>query len=135
MIIIIRTIQISRHYTSIVSTILTVITFTQLDSSNLRNRIGLICWLQLPLQQITFSHWLRSCYRINARGPQKEQFLHTIHMRRVNHISLHYQVFINEFCGIGIIRMNTPYFRRSHVNLFNFIFRKKSFNSPLIKKI
>lgn len=49
--IIVFTVEVSWHYTAIVTTILTVIGFTQLDARNLGNRIGLIGFFQGARQQ------------------------------------------------------------------------------------
>ena len=61
-----RTIQIRRHHTAIVDTMLSVIAFAQLDPGNLRDRIGLVRRLQRAGQKRVFPHRLGCFARIDA---------------------------------------------------------------------
>ena len=66
-IVIMGAIQIGRHYAAVITTMLTVIAFTQLDPGDLGNRIGLIGGLQGTGEQGLFAHRLLSMLGVNAR--------------------------------------------------------------------
>ncbi|MNP61600.1 hypothetical protein D3C76_1568060 [compost metagenome] len=46
MVVVMRTIKISRHYTSIVASMLAIEAFTQLYSSNFGDSVRFVCWLE-----------------------------------------------------------------------------------------
>ena len=64
--VVMRSVQIGRHHRAIITAILSVIRFAQLDTGNFGNRIRLIGRFKCPLQQFTFGDWLGGLLGINT---------------------------------------------------------------------
>ena len=71
-IIVMRAIQIGRHHTSVITTVLTVVTLTQFDTGNLGNGIRFVCWFQSACEQRLLGHWLLSVLGVNARRSEEQ---------------------------------------------------------------
>ena len=101
--IIIRPIQVCRHDSYIICTILQVIAFTHFDTGNLSNCIRFIRIFKRRCQQTIFLHGLRGFSRINTGTSQKQQFLYLIYIRSLNHIILNHQIQIDEISPITTV--------------------------------
>ena len=86
--IIIRTVQVGRHYGDVIRAILQVEAFTHLQSRNLRDGIRFVRIFQRGGEKHLFLHRLRSLTRINTGTSQEQQLLHPVTETLANHVLL-----------------------------------------------
>ena len=133
--IIVRTIQISRHYGDIIGSILKVKALAHLQTGNLGNGIRLVGILQRRSQQYILSHRLRSISGIDAGAAQKEQFFDLMTETLSNDILLNLQIIIDKVGTIQTVGHNTPDMSGSQNDIFRLLLIKELLYSHRIHQV
>ena len=115
--IIIWAIKISWHDASVVTSILAIIAFTDFNSCDFGNGIGLIGGLELPSQQGVFPHGLGGMLGVNAGAPQKKKLLHTCPTAALDDIRLHDEVVVEKVAPQSVVGMDATNFGGGEVNV------------------
>jgi hypothetical protein len=63
------------------------------------------------------------------------QLLNTRHVRSMDEVAFHHQIFVNELCRIRIIRVNTAHLCCCHVHLIDMLIAKKMLDVSLSLQI
>ena len=94
--IIVRAIEVGGHHGDVVGAVLYVETFTHFQSRNLGDGVGLVGVFQGRCEQTILGHRLGCLARIDARGTEEKQLLHTVSPALSNHVLLDLQVLVDE---------------------------------------
>ena len=133
--IIIRAIQVGRHYCDIVSSVLQVITLTHLDPGYLSYRIRFIRIFERRSEQAILRHRLRSISRINTSTSQKQKFLYIIQIRSMNHIVLNHKILVNKVSPVAAVCHNPSDMGCCQEHIFRLLCGKEIMNGLLIGQI
>ena len=117
MVVVARSVEVRRHDAPVISSVLPVITFAELDSCDFSDGIGFVGWFKRSGEQCIFTDWLRRHLRIDAARSEEKQFLHSCPPGFVNHIRLDHHVPVDELGRIGVVGVNTPDFRCCEIDL------------------
>lgn len=139
MIVVARAVKVSGHDASVIHTvalsILAVVAFAELDASNLGDCVGLVGGFERVGEQGVFPHRLWSQLGVDAAGTEKEQFLHAIAKGRVDDVSLHHQVLIDEFGWIGVVGVDAAHLRGGQVDLVRLFGGKERADGGLVCQV
>ena len=124
-VIIIGPVQICRHTTDKVISILTFIIFAHFQPGDLSDRIAFIGALERPGEQCIFRYRLWCQLRINTRTAEKQQFLHMMIVTAFDNIALYLHIFIGKICRRRIIGIDTSHFCSRQYHHVRFLFFKK----------
>ena len=111
MIVVVGSVQVRRHNTDIVGSVLSVQELTVLQTGDLRQCISLVGLLQFRSQQAALLHRLRCHTGIDAAAAQKHQLLAAALPCGMDHIHLQDHVFIHEIRQCFAVRHDAAYLR------------------------
>ena len=135
MVVVVRTVEIRRHYADIIRAVLTVQVFAVFQSGNLRQSVGFIGLFQLGCQQTLFFHGLGGHTRVNARRTQEFQLLAPVLPCRMDHVHLQDHVLVHEVSQGALVRFDAPDFRGGQKDIFRLFFGEETFDGLLMGQI
>ena len=86
--IVIRTIEVGRHYGNIVGTVLEIVRLAHLETSNLGNGVFLVGVFQFTSEEAVLLHGLKRILRIDTGRAKEEEFLHIMSICLGNNVAL-----------------------------------------------
>ena len=107
--IVVWAVQVRRHHGNVVGAILQVEAFAHFESSDFGNGIRLVGVFKRRCQQAVLTHGLRRLTGVDARGAEKEQFLHPVAIAFTYHILLYLQVLVDEVGSVLQVSHDTAY--------------------------
>ena len=126
--IIVRAIEVGRHYSNIICTVLQVETFAHFQSGNLSYGIGFIGIFQGRGKKYFFFHGLLGIAWINASAAQEEEFLYIMAETFADDVLLYLQVLVDEISTIDTVCHDAAYESGSKEYIFRLFFIKESTN-------
>ena len=120
-----RAIQVGGHHAAVITPMLAVVAFTQLDAGDLGNGVGLVRGFQRAGEQRVFTHRLRRHARVDARRTQKQQPLHPGRMRGLDDIGLDHQVVVQKISRIGVVGVDAAHLGRGQHHLADLVAGKE----------
>ena len=94
--IIVRTIEVGRHYSYVVAAVLQTETLAHLETCNLSDGIGLVGVFEFRGEQRLFCHRLWCHTWIDTCATQEQQFLYSVTEALTNDVLLYLQVLVDE---------------------------------------
>jgi hypothetical protein len=102
-----RPVEVRRHSRNEIAAVLSTVRFAQFDSSNLRQRIPLVCGFEWPGQQLVLRDRLRRLPGIDTRRSEIKKLRDAHQMRRVHNSSVNHQIVVDELSRPTAIRQNS----------------------------
>ena len=116
-----RAIQVGGHDAAVVHTMavakLAVVAFAEFDASDLGDGIWLVGGFERAGEQSVFGHGLGRQLGVDTAAAQKQQLLHAVAKRRLNHVGLDHQVLVDEVGRVGVVGVDTAYLGGGQVDL------------------
>ena len=101
--VVIRTIEVGRHYGDVIRAILQVETLAHFQSGNLGNGVRFVGIFQRRGEEHFFFHGLFGITRIDAGASQEEEFLHIVAKTFTDDVLLYLQVFVDEVGTVNAV--------------------------------
>ena len=101
--VVIRTIEVGRHYGDVIRAILQVETLAHFQSGNLGDGVRFVGIFQRRGEKHFFFHGLFGITRIDAGASQEEEFLHIVAKTFTDDVLLYLQVFVDEVGTVNAV--------------------------------
>ena len=86
--VVVRAVQVGRHYGDVVGPVLEVVALAHLQAGDLRYRIFLVGVFKRRCEQAVLPHRLRGVLRVDAGRAQEEELPHAVGVRLGDHVAL-----------------------------------------------
>ncbi|MCY1223637.1 hypothetical protein D9M69_537210 [compost metagenome] len=133
--IVVWAIEIGRHYTAVITAMLAIVAFAQLDPRDLGDRVRLVGRLQHTGEKRFFLHRLFGVLGVNTRRTEKQQPLYSTLMRGLDDIGLNHQILVDEVRRVGVVGKNPTYLGRSQIHLGNLVLLEEGPYRSLIQQV
>ena len=102
--VVVRSVQVRRHDSDVVRSVLQVEALAHLQSRNLRDGVRFVRIFQRRSEQAVLRHRLRSLPRVDACASQEQQLLHPVLPALADHVLLNLQVLVDEVRTVVQVR-------------------------------
>ena len=135
MIIVPRTIEIGRHPRIKAVAVLASVILREFKAGDFSDAIGFIRRLEGTREQTLLLQGLRRELRVDTGAPQEQQPPYAGLVSRVDRIGRHDQIFVSEFGGTGIVRVDTTNFGRGDNRDIRLFDREETINRRLVDQV
>ena len=133
--IVVRPVQVGRHYCYVVCAVLDIETLAHLQSGNLGDGVRFVGVFQRRCEQAVFFHRLRSFARIDACTAEEKQFLHSMTETFSDDILLYLQVLPYEIGAVLQVGHYATYMCRREHDGIGLLTVEELFDSGPVQKI